>query len=85
MWKIIHTCVSIDFIEECLDDIKSIKDFLKDASDDDLKDLYCYKMFWMDYEDTKISLEKLKAEWKVCIPNSNCNNVTHNWTCWCNS
>ena len=80
MWKVIHTWVSIDFIEE---NLKNIKDFFEEVTEDDLRDLYCYRIFGTDYETTKFNLEVLRAEWRVCIPNSDCDNINSDWTCWC--
>lgn len=80
MWRIIHTWVSIDFIEEIL---KNIKDYFDGLTEDQLRDFYCYYLWWIDYETTKFNLEVLKAEWKICIPNSDCDNVKPDGTCWC--
>lgn len=82
MWKVIHTAVGINFIEESL---KNIKDFFEEVTEDDLRDLYCYRIFWIDYKNTKTELEYLKKSWKRCIPNSSCIKVNSDWTCWCNS
>lgn len=75
-----HFYINIEWLEK---QIENIKDFFEEITENDLKDLYCYRAFWMSYENVKIELEYMKKSWKKFIPWDGCENIKPDWSCWC--
>jgi hypothetical protein len=46
------------------------------------KNRYCENCFGLTLWEVERELEKFKSKWYTVVPNSNCNNIREDWSCW---